>query len=870
MPIEVTYPGVYVEELPSGQHTITPVATNICAFVGRAPIGDTENPVTIFNYGDFTRAFGGLKFDYPLSYAVQDFFDNGGSQAIIARLFEPSEGDGVARLKFPPAPPVLPQGWLLDGDAKAGDSQVAVSEPTGGSEGEPDVGMTLTFNGDSTQTYLVTAYAQPNPAKKLSAMVTLAPALRRGFRKCTALTFDHGGSPSGWMVESVSGTTVTLTGGSGIPELGDNFTFAGDPTVYTAISEPKVSGTDPAALQVVITLTPKPGAMGGVVATVTDPVPLPMPAGWEIETFAKGAKSAGTITLINGSGAPLIGDQFTIGDSPDVYVVTGFTAATAKAPANILAFESLSGDALDSGEFCLCCAPKFDRVPPADVGIKTGAKVGETSFVAARSAATSGTIDIGDTFQLEGDTTVYSVRYIDATTGTIYFLPGAKTAFGGSTGITFAPPLALRAANPGEWGNYLTAEVNSQGITDKTAKQFKEYDLEQGDLFNLTLIQKDARGRPVKSESFLNLSVKTTGKAANFPNRIDRVLESSSALARVDQLAAVPPPHGASAKGIGGNDGQYLSTETYLGNQDAKTGLHLLEKVPIFNLLCIPPDRRMLADVPDGEQDLDSVVRQAAAHYCTDRRAFYIVDPPIAWKNKARQGQLSAFDPQDVGITGENDAGIDVARNAAVYFPRIWKEDLLMKSRPALFAPSGAIAGVMAATDVGRGVWKAPAGVDAGLANVTDLEFNLTDDENGQLNPLGINCLRKFPIVGPVVWGARTLHGADQLEDDYKYISVRRLTLFIEDSLYRGTQWAVFEPNNEALWSSLRLSCTSFLADLARQGAFYNYSVACDASTTTQADIDNGKVNILVKIAPVKPAEFVILQIQQVAGAKPG
>jgi phage tail sheath protein FI len=141
----------------------------------------------------------------------------------------------------------------------------------------------------------------------------------------------------------------------------------------------------------------------------------------------------------------------------------------------------------------------------------------------------------------------------------------------------------------------------------------------------------------------------------------------------------------------------------------------------------------------------------------------------------------------------------------------------------------------------------------------------LTDGQNGVLNQLGINCLRNFPVIGPVVWGARTLRGADQFEDDYKYIPVRRLTLYIEDSLYRGTQWAVFEPNDEALWSTLRLSVTSFLADLARQGAFYNYAVTCDASTTTPTDIANGKVNILVQIAPVKPAEFVMIQIQQTA-----
>jgi uncharacterized protein len=317
--------------------------------------------------------------------------------------------------------------------------------------------------------------------------------------------------------------------------------------------------------------------------------------------------------------------------------------------------------------------------------------------------------------------------------------------------------------------------------------------------------------------------------------------------------------------GSGGDDGDYLAPETYIGDPLKKTGLHLLNTVSMFNLLCIPPDRRIFDDVPLPLQDVDKLVRQAAATYCTDRRAIYIVDPPAAWDRLASEGRITDIKLDDLGITGENATGIEVGRNAAVYFPRFIGEDVLMKGRPATFAPSGAIAGVIAATDAARGVWKAPAGMDAGLAGAKSLTVSLTDEQEGVLNPQGINCLRTFPVVGTVVWGARTLRGADQFEDDYKYLPVRRLILFIEDSLYRATQWAVFEPNDESLWSSSRLSVNDFLAGLAKQGAFYNYSVACDASTTTPTDIANGIVNILIGIAPVKPAEFVMIQIEQTA-----
>lgn len=219
-----------------------------------------------------------------------------------------------------------------------------------------------------------------------------------------------------------------------------------------------------------------------------------------------------------------------------------------------------------------------------------------------------------------------------------------------------------------------------------------------------------------------------------------------------------------------------------------------------------------------------------------------------------------------IGISGTN------GRNAALYYPRVVQSDSLREGQLDTFVPCGIVAGVMARTDSQRGVWKAPAGNDAGITGVNALTLNLTDAQNGNLNPLGINCLRSFPVVGRVIWGARTLRGADQLADEYKYVPIRRLALYIEESLYRGTQWVVFEPNDEPLWAQIRLNVGAFMHDLFRQGAFQGstpreaYLVKCDSETTTQYDIDRGVVNILVGFAPLKPAEFVIIKIQQLAG----
>jgi phage tail sheath protein FI len=178
----------------------------------------------------------------------------------------------------------------------------------------------------------------------------------------------------------------------------------------------------------------------------------------------------------------------------------------------------------------------------------------------------------------------------------------------------------------------------------------------------------------------------------------------------------------------------------------------------------------------------------------------------------------------------------------------------------------------MARTDTNRGVWKAPAGVDASISGAQGLSVGLTNEENGQLNPLGVNCLRTFPIIGNVTWGARTMRGADLLADEYKYIPVRRTALYIEESLYRGLQWVVFEPNDEPLWAQIRLNAGAFMHNLFRQGAFQGssprdaYFVKCDKETTTQSDINLGIVNVVVGFAPLKPAEFVIIKLQQMAG----
>ncbi|MEV0780129.1 phage tail sheath family protein [Streptomyces sp. NPDC050433] len=303
----------------------------------------------------------------------------------------------------------------------------------------------------------------------------------------------------------------------------------------------------------------------------------------------------------------------------------------------------------------------------------------------------------------------------------------------------------------------------------------------------------------------------------------------------------------------GGEDGEAPGPRDLIGSEADKTGIQALRGVADVNLLSLP-------EVASYERTEDTLtVVSAAQRLCEERRIFLLVDAPSTWVSvdSARAG-LSAFD-----VVRGNHAGL--------YFPHLQLTDPLT-GRLRAFPPSGAVAGVIARTDSERGVWKAPAGTEAQLVGVHSLTVDLTDRETGLLNPLGVNCLRTFPLAGPLVWGARTLEGSDALDSAWKYVPVRRLALHVEESLQRGLQWVVFEPNDESLWQQIRLGASSYLHTLFRQGAFKGstpreaYFVKCDSETTTDEDVANGVVNVLVGIAPVRPAEFVVVKIQQTSG----
>lgn len=414
----------------------------------------------------------------------------------------------------------------------------------------------------------------------------------------------------------------------------------------------------------------------------------------------------------------------------------------------------------------------------------------------------------------------------------------------GDEDATEGPVLTVTAANPGTWGNSL--QVTIAGRSDHN------FDLKV-EMMGMV----DGVNQSVATESYSGLTL-ADPRASNFaPTQVN----DTSQLIRIaypgPYLDGVyPVPSQMPQELEGGADGGLPTTNNLFPATDSDgPGLAApLEHIApdSFNILCLP----VVASYSDSE--MSSALTQAL-ELVEQQFAFLIVDIPQ---------RVDTVDKMEQWMGSFSNAG---ASFAAVYYPRLLMPDPLQDDQSRNVGPSGTLAGLYAGNDEDYGVWESPAGMNAMIQGAQPA-VPVTDDESGDLNVLGVNCLRTFPTSGPVVWGGRTMAGADLLDSEWKYISVRRVANYIENSLSQSLKWVVFETNDERLWSQIRAEVNGFMAGLYAQGAFAGASatqaflVECDSSTTTQTDIDNGIVNVLVGFAPEKPAEFVIIQLQQLTG----
>jgi len=790
MPTAPSYPGVYVEEVSSGVHTITGVATSIAAFFGRTAKGPINKAVRCTSLSDFYRGFGGAHASSDLEASVRQFYDNGGSDCYVVRLAHNARKADVTLKNM------------------AGTKNVLTARAKNAGAWGNGVSLEVDYN-------------TPNPDETFNLRVIQE---ERGVavlvEEFANLTMDPSSARFAPEFVSQSSTLIEL-------QLAAGFVIASEP-VLAGYSECRRA----------LPTSPVTDFRTALNSLVYPSIGTP--------------RSAFEISINNG---PYIAVDLRA-DPTD----TEFTGTVAAIGTEI---NTRINEQIKASDASLKVVCSFETVDTNVVVLRIVSDCGDKQSIHIRRSSVK---DLAAALMMGIDQGgIEIVRYSNfrpvptatVLTGAINDLAKKRQdAFNqitvGGFACALGTDLQTVAVDRKWYEDGLPASVsgNRDGVREKLRIIAKKINAQSASPcraevwgYHLALI-------PVVGSVNASVAV-TTGNSGGGGDDI-------SSLFTVNTRRYTLGPAGTSAfqsgAGIEGkdDDGNPPDANDYTGSEADQTGFHALDSVDLFNLMILPADK----DVDRGP------IWGQASIYCQQHRAFLIIDAPDSW--------TGVTDKRPKATSVEiNDLRSKVIKDySAVFYPGIvYAKNGVKKAMGA----SGIIAGLMARTDAARGVWKAPAGTEADLRGILDVEVNLTDRENGVYNKLGVNCIRSF-ASGIVNWGARTLDGSDDIGSEWKYIPIRRLALFLEESLYRGTKWIVFEPNDEPLWAKIRLNLRSFMTTLFRQGAFQGatpdqaFYVKCDGETTTQADRDRGIVNIEVGFAPLKPAEFVIIRFQQIAG----
>jgi uncharacterized protein len=766
MPITPTYPGVYIQELPSGVRTITGVSTSVTAFVGAAKRGPIEKPVRVLSYADYERRFGGLSSTSEMSYSVRQYFLNGGSEAWVVRVAK------------------SPQTAFRTLQANDGTTDViTVSAVDSGSSGN-DIELRVDYaTGNPASTFSLTAVyaAKDNPADSITERfdnLSMNSADPRYFetvvnnvsklvtvKRAVGLAYSGAGnSTSGSLLTNPADNTSVIDAQTTVDATHASFNIS-------------VDGADP----VLVTIVPQNFGGGGNSAAARAAKMANLCTA--LATAINAASGPNVTVAMNAGGDRIIIESATTGEKSSVHVTPSSV--------NDLSARLKLGTINGGTETDAAAGVRPRQIPL--FGRLVGAALAGDNIAEALPTVN----DFKFRIRLDGNGP--DVVVID---------PNTAVGVGNAAQLAARIQTAVRKLYPSKPAySGFTATYAAQRLTFSSGTRGKG-----------SSVQVDAAPNDDIATELLLLSTATSTPGEN----IYLQMGSESDFDPATEAFSI-----------------------FIGDRNTRKGIYALESVDLFNLMCLPGI-------------VDTGLQMEAAAYCSERRAFLIADMPPTVNTPEQAVTKMAAMPK--------------TPNGAVYFPWIKIADPLRGGTLRVTAPSGTIAGLYARTDSSRGIWKAPAGTDASLVGVQALDYTMTDRENGTLNPLGVNGLRFFPAFGAVSWGARTLVGSDAQASEWKYIPVRRLALYLEESLYRGTQWVVFEPNDEPLWAQIRLNIGAFMHSLFRQGAFQGkspneaYFVRCSKDTTTQDDINRGIVNIIVGFAPLKPAEFVIISIQQMAG----
>ncbi|MDH5491337.1 MAG: phage tail sheath subtilisin-like domain-containing protein [Myxococcales bacterium] len=783
MPIQPTYPGVYVEEISSGSKTITGVSTSVPVFLSMASRGPVDKPVSILSFADYERAFGQDTSKSELADQVRQYFVNGGQRAYVMRIVNADAGSssleianeaGAATLKLEAREPGLIGNTIraeVDYETASPEAtfNMKVYRSIPDSRGDLQEVDTELYR-DLTMDPSAGRYAV-DLLNQTSSLVTAAPAAAM---------------PASFAGYSVAGTT-----------LGDS---AGTPTF--------------GPLDTAITAA---GGTGKFQISVDG-------SAWATVSLSTGASLATIDTALSAALSPL---------------GVSATAGTDQIELNVAQFLHIKSGNTSGGSVRIRRAADSDIAQAMQMGHGDGGL--EVDGFALRRPAPSGFFakigTISDPATLDGlqEFMVSTKAGNDSLTMTADGLPYVVSVTYAGAGLSLGMgALGHNLISSGENMDTLIAGINVQTGSLWTAVRTG---------YRMTIRSSSpyaSSGDGLDIDSLAELSITTdyfmTGAAPSA--NIKAYLGGAASATNYEYITA----------SADGSDGSMVVPGDY---DDAYEVID--REVDYFSLLALP----RTAEQSDNDR---AGLWPAASAFAKAQRAFLVMDPPSAWNSA--QAAADGIAALRTGL---------VKDHAALYWPRVRVTDPVSGKIRAI-DPCGSIIGLMARTDSSRGIWKAPAGTDAALYGARGVEYAMSDGENGLINPAAVNGLRAFPS-GLVSWGARTMDGFDNSgNDDFKYVPVRRLSLFLEESLSRGLRFALFEANDAPLWAQIRLAAGSFMHNLHRQGAFAGqrardaYFVKCDSESTTQNDINLGIVNVLVGFAPLKPAEFVILKIQQKAG----
>ncbi|MCX6626699.1 MAG: phage tail sheath subtilisin-like domain-containing protein [Candidatus Solibacter sp.] len=876
------HPGVYVEEIPSGAKPIEGVGTSTAIFIGFTNKGTVGEPILIGQWDDYVRLYNGYRDTgasdkgAPMAYSVAAFFQNGGTKAYIARLAIDSTAKPLAKAA----------GW----QAMPGDSTKALLF-TALNEGEWADGLVIRIEEKTTAGMYVVDVGRLNSKGVLVVQeryndVSFATASARyitsvinGFSELVEVEVKAPADVASVAKPASYSVGTSVSGPLGSADL--DFSGAAaevDRTMKIALD----GGT---AVSVVLPTQTYTGDLAGLAALIQSKVR---------DGAAAGSPQAKFTATVNAQDVKLVLQSNTY-SAVSAVVATGNAAArcglgaanggTEKAGGAGMSVSCALGNADADFSGVSACADRtlsiaIDGGTAVAVALQKKNYSSDLAALAAyiqtkvQDGAAAGSPEAIFTATVNTQDAKLVLQSNTATATSAVVVTGTAAA-GCKLGTANAG--AESVASP---GTSVSGALGSADLDFTSIGRTLSIVLDKGTAVTVVLPKQDFTGDLSGLASSIQSKVRESAAAgspqakftatantkhgtlvlqSNTGSGTSEVLVSGDAAAKCKLGAANGGDQKTGAQNVtarqasgpvelaGGGDGTLPNSAAY---DDIFTKL---VKFRDINIVCLPGQEWKGAG--------KAMIERAIAHAEEMRDRMVLVDPP-----------------SDVTLSNENsvnELSLSTSTYAVTYYPWIKavNVDYDAETNPGapdtvLVPPSGYAAGMWAKIDGRRGVWKAPAGVETGLGGIASLNAGVDDNDQDALNPLGVNCIRTLPGFGPVIWGARTL--STKANPEWRYVPVRRTAIYIERSIYNGVQWAVFEGNDHLLWSSLRTNIAAFMDGLFRAGAFQGekaadaYFVRCGlGDTMTQDDIDRGQVVVIVGFAPLKPAEFVIIRVQQ-------